>query len=511
MTDPEENQGSQNREDVDYWVNKYLQNKSLGLLDEAKENPKKKEEVEYWMIRFLEKKRRGWVDNLYEHVTRLNSGKIDLPIYDKETLDIQAQIKDIDVKIGLLREEAGSKKKEEGVEYWILKHQEEKKDGIVQALYSLTAEFISGKLDKQEYTQKAAEIEQQLKAASTKISMLRTRMATGESAGEKQEPEQETIMPEVTAKPVLIKQAAVEKKEKLQEPQKEERTAITLGYETFNEDVSVTRVLKYTIAIFIIGGVLLHFYLNSYCLSAPVTMKAPDILALLGLIKDKSPGDYEMLCKYSKGIDYLGEATPESHGDNIIISNAYLGYSENGDKTENDDRILAGYVIHEACHNMMYQVMGGYGKNRENDVERPCERMRYMFMYRVGYYASYMDMVNALAKEEYGKKPLNPTTGISSAFRQLKEDPIYRYGSLGQYCEKTRLGTEKTIESPQGYYVTFKNAGQTDINCGTIEFLVNGVEYPLNCFDLSPGQTYRTGEDFKLKNLDVYSAGIAGC
>ena len=42
MTDPEENQGSQNREDVDYWVNKYLQNKSLGLLDEAKEASRSK-------------------------------------------------------------------------------------------------------------------------------------------------------------------------------------------------------------------------------------------------------------------------------------------------------------------------------------------------------------------------------------------------------------------------------------------------------------------------------------
>lgn len=510
MTDPEENQGSQKREDIDYWVNKYLQNKSLGLLDETKENPKKKEEVEYWMIRYLEKKRRGCLDNLYEHITSLNSGKIDFPTYNKETQDLQAQIKDIDVKLGLLREELGSIKKEEGVEYWIVKHEEEKKESLTQELYGLTSEFISGKLDKQEYSQKAAEIGQQSKAANAKANMLRTRMTTGEHTGEKQEPEQEAVTSEVTDKPVLIKQTPVEKKEKPQEPQEEEKLVFSLGRKTAKEDINITKLLGYTIFLFIIIGILLHFYLNSYCIGVPMTMKAPDILDLMGLIKDKSPGDYEMICKYSKGIDYIGDATPQSHGGNIMISDAYLGYSENGDKTEKDDRVLAGYVIHEACHNMMYQIMGGYSKNRENDVERPCERMRYMFLYRVGYYKSYADMVNALAGEEYGKKPLNPT-GMNSAFRQISEDPIYKYGSLEQYCEKTSLITEKIKDSPQGYHVTLKNAGETDINCGTIEFLVNGVEYPLNCFDLSPGQTYQTGEDFTLKNTDIYSARIAGC
>jgi hypothetical protein len=510
MTDPEGNPGTQKREDIEYWINKYFQNKSLGLLDEEKENPKKREEVEYWMIQYLKKKKKEHSDSLYEHITSLNSGKTDLSTYNKETGEIQAQIEDIDTKIGLLRKELGNVRKEEGVEYWILKHREEKKDSLTQTLYELTADYIAGKLDKQTYDQKAAETEQQLKTVSAKASLLKARMTTGENKEETKEEEQTVVTSQVTAKPVLIKQTTEQKKEKPPEP-KEEKTQITLGRETYNEDVSVLRVLKYTLAIFAIAGILLHLYLNSHCIGAPLATKAPDILALLDVIKDNSPKDYEMICKYSKDIDYVGDATPESHGERIIISNAYLGYSENGDKTEKDDKLLAGYVIHEACHNMMYQVMGGYGKNKENDVERPCERMRYMFMYRAGYYKNYTEMINALSTEEYGKKNPASATKISSILRQTEEDKTYKYGSLGRYCEKTKLKTEKTSENPGRYALTFQNTGETTINCGTIELLINGVENPLDCYELLPGQAYQTGKDIKLKNEDTYTARITGC
>ncbi len=511
MTDPERNPGPQKREDIEYWINSYLQNKSLGRIEEEKESPRKKEEVEFWMIRYLEKKKSGLTGSLYESIKNLNSGKTDLLAYNKETEEIQTQIKDLDVKIGLLRKELTSLRKEEGVEYWILKHREEKVDSLIQTLYGLTADYIAGRLDKATYDQKAAETEQQLKAVSAKANLLRSRMTTGESAGEKQEQEQAAVSPAVTAKPVLIKQSEEGKKEKPGETQEANLPPIIFGHENYNEEISVLKVLKYTVIIFAIGGLLLYFYLNSHCIGVPVTVKAPDIVALLDLIRNSSPKDYEMLCKYGKGIDYIGEAAAASHGDRIMISNAYLGYSENGDKTNTEDRFLAGYIIHEACHNMMYNVMGGYGKNRENDVERPCERMRYMFMYRAGYYKSYAEMIKNLANEEYGKKAPGSTTKISSVLSQGGEDKIYKYGSLGQYCEKTTLKTEKTIENSEGYKLTFQNTGETDINCGTIELLINDVEYPLDCSELLPGQTYQTGKDFKLKNEDTYSARITGC
>jgi len=142
-------QGPQKREDLEYWIAKYLENKEKGMLDEEKANPKKKEEVEYWMMRYLEKKRLTLIDDLYQHIVNLNSGKTDLFIYNKETTDIQAKIKDLDYRINLLRQQLGNTKREEGAEYWMMKHQEEKKAGLVQVLYGLTADYSSGKLDKQ--------------------------------------------------------------------------------------------------------------------------------------------------------------------------------------------------------------------------------------------------------------------------------------------------------------------------------------------------------------------------
>jgi len=61
------------------------------------------------------------------------------------------------------------------------------------------------------------------------------------------------------------------------------------------------------------------------------------------------------------------------------------------------------------------------------------------------------------------------------------------------------------------YRLLFKNTGTVKIHCGTIEFIVNEVEYPLDCFELEPGQEYKTGKDFKLKLGDIYSTRIVGC
>jgi hypothetical protein len=514
MTEPPANPGSKKREDLEYWITKYLDNKEKGLLDEEKANPKKKEEVEYWMVRFLERKRLGLIDSLYEHITNLNTGKTDLFLYNKETADIQTKIKDIDVKLALLREHLGNMRKEEGVEYFMMKHQEEKKESLVQVLYGITSDYASGKLDKAGYDQKSGEIEGQLKAVNAKASLLRSRMDVGKGMEEKAEAEKpEPVTSQVTAKPVLIKQAEPEKKEetKPKKGEKEDTTNTTIGgYEHYHEDISVLKVIKYTIIFFALGGIALHFYLNSHCISAPITIKAPDILALLDIIKDESPGDYEMLCKYSTGIDYVGGAKPVSHGSRIMVSERSLGYNEDGEKVEKNDKILAGNIIHEACHNMMYAVMGGYGKSRERDVERPCERMRYMFMYREGHYKSYSDMVNALAREEYGIKSLQ-TSGISEVFRQTESDNYYKYGVLNTYCEKAKLETGRLSETSQEYRLTFKNAGEVNIHCGTIELLINEVEYPLDCFDLAPGEKYQTGKDFKLAAGDTYSARIVGC
>jgi len=154
---------------------------------------------------------------------------------------------------------------------------------------------------------------------------------------------------------------------------------------------------------FIVAGALLYVYLHLHCISVPLTVKAPDIIALLDLIKAESPGDYDMLCRYSTGMDYVGGLKAMSHGGRIMVSNSLLGYNDDGGKTEKNDKILAGNLAHEGCHNMMHSIMGGYGKNYWADVERPCVRMQYMFMYREGYYKTYSEMINALAKEQYGK------------------------------------------------------------------------------------------------------------
>jgi hypothetical protein len=513
MTEPAANPGSKKREDLEYWIAKYLDNKEKGLLDEEKANPRKKEEVEYWMVRFLERKRLGLIDNLYEHITNLNSGKTDLFIYNKETADIQASIKETDVKLALLREHLGNMRKEEGVEYFMMKHQEEKKESLVQVLYGMTSDYAAGKLDKAGYDQKSMEIEGQLKAVSAKANLLRSRLDAGKNTEETAAP-QKPPMPvkaQVTSKPVLIRPAAPEIKEETKPAKAEQEKTSLGGYEHYKEDISVLKVLKYIILLFAIGGIILYFYLNSHCVSAPITVKAPDILALMDILKAESPGDYEMLCKYSsEGIDYVGGAKAMSHSNRVMLSDSSLGYNSNGEKIEKNDMVLAGNLVHEACHNMMYGVMGGYGKNLEKDVERPCERMRYMFMYREGYYKSYSDMVNALAREEYGKKPMQ-TSSISAVFRQSDADKYYKYSFLSTYCAKAKLTTERVNEPPQEYRLTFKNTGDVNIHCGTIELLVNDVEYPLDCFDLAPGETYQTGKDFKLVPGDAYSARITGC
>lgn len=193
MTEPAANPGSQKREDLEYWITKYLDNKEKGLLDEEKANPKKKEEVEYWMLRYLERKRLGLIDNLYEHITNLNSGKTDLFLYNKETADIQAKLKDMDVKLALLKNIWGNTRKEEGVEYFMMKHQEEKKESFVQVLYGLTSDYATGKLDKASYDQKSGEIDAQLKAVGAKANLLRSRLDTGKNTEKKAEPEKQPL------------------------------------------------------------------------------------------------------------------------------------------------------------------------------------------------------------------------------------------------------------------------------------------------------------------------------
>jgi len=69
-----------------------------------------------------------------------------------------------------------------------------------------------------------------------------------------------------------------------------------------------------------------------------------------------------MLCRYSTGMDYVGGLKAMSHGGRIMVSNSLLGYNDDGGKTEKNDKILAGNLAHEGCHNMMHSIMGGYGK-----------------------------------------------------------------------------------------------------------------------------------------------------
>lgn len=513
MTQTPPNQGSQKREDLEYWIAEYLEHKEKGLLDEEKANPKKKEEVEYWMMRYLERKRLTFVDDLYQHIVNLNSGRTDLFIYNKETADIQTNIKDLDVKLGLLRQQLGSTKKEEGVEYWMMKHQEEKKESLIQVLYGLTSEYSGGKLNKEGYDQRYNEVEAQLKAVSAKANLLRSRLDTAKTTEKKIADESQEEVNHVTITPPAAPKRPPLIREPVKKPpeQKKERIEVALGgYDNYKQDTSVLKVIKYLTVFIILSSLLLHLYLNIHCISAPIAVKAPDIMALLDLIKAESPGDYDMLCKYSSGIDYVGGVKAMSHSDRIMASDALLGYDDKGAKVEKNDKILAGNIIHEACHNMMYSIMGGYGKSIERDVERPCERMRYMFLYREGYYKSYTEMISALSKEEYGKKSLT-SSGISAVFRQSDTDKYYKYGFLNVYCSKATLEAERVNVDEGEYKLSFKNTGKVNIHCGTIELIVNDIEYPLDCFDLEPGKTYVTGKDFKLKPGDIYSVRIVGC
>ncbi|MCX6694723.1 MAG: hypothetical protein NTU61_00285, partial [Candidatus Altiarchaeota archaeon] len=285
--------------------------------------------------------------------------------------------------------------------------------------------------------------------------------------------------------------------------------------EKVNEEAGPVNFWIYAAAGFVLVAILVFIYLNSSCVNVSFSTKAPRILSLLQLVGDKSPGDHEMICRYVDGIDYRqsyssgGYARIPAEGQKmdrtIILSSVMMDYYND------DDSMVAGVLVHEACHYMMNTIMGGFDGMKEEDVERPCERMRYMFLYRAGRYGSYKEMVGALSNEAYGKTVLYRSSGIPSALKQYREDRIYRFtGNVEDYCKETKLEVKGT-EQVDGYSLQLTNTGGTVINCGFVELTVNGREYPLDCFDLAPGQSHATGPDLKIERGESYNVRVAGC
>ncbi len=247
-----------------------------------------------------------------------------------------------------------------------------------------------------------------------------------------------------------------------------------------------------------------YLYLHSMCVPVDISYRAPKMISLLQLVEDKSPTDYQMICAHVDRIGYLTSGSSMASGSELLMSDSHLDYYL-------DDRMTAGILVHEACHNMMHSIIGGFAGLEEKDVERPCERMRYLFLLKSGYYPDYPAMQEALAMERYGRDDLFYTSGIPSALLPFQKDKIYKYDAKAEpYCLKTRL-TASESQGGKGRGVTITNAGNTTVHCGFIELISDGLEYPLGCGELEPGESYMTGADFALKPDAKYTVRVSGC
>jgi len=248
-----------------------------------------------------------------------------------------------------------------------------------------------------------------------------------------------------------------------------------------------------------------YLYTNSMCVPVELSHRAPKLLSLLALVRDKSPTDYRMLCKYTTGIDYLNtDGMSWAQLGRIQLSAGTMDYFK-------DDRQTAGILVHEGCHNMMYSIIGGFGGLQEKDVERPCERMRYLFLLRSGYYSDYQAMQDALALERYGREDLFYTSGIPAVLMPFQQNKVYKNSPRAEpYCRRTRL-TVSESQAGKGRGATISNSGNSTVHCGFIELTSDGVEYPLGCGELKPGESYMTGADFALKPDVKFTFRVSGC
>lgn len=262
------------------------------------------------------------------------------------------------------------------------------------------------------------------------------------------------------------------------------------------------------IVIIPLGIYLLSQYYT--CVPVNISTKILEIFDLLNVIEKNSPKDHDMICKYVDGIDYIYTSMSYAggRGGNIRLGSEYVLTDEHGiSKTER-----ASIIVHEACHIMMGKIMGGRYPMTEKEVERPCERMRYMFLYRAGHFRTYQEMVNGLSREQYGRERLIYTGGIPQILQQFEKDKIYMgSGDIRPYCSKTDITVKKINIDENRFDVQIKNNGTTLIHCGFINLDVGGKEYPIDCMELNPGEVHTTSRNLQLKQGQSISIEVVGC
>jgi hypothetical protein len=211
-----------------------------------------------------------------------------------------------------------------------------------------------------------------------------------------------------------------------------------------------------------------------------------------------------MLCRYSQRVEYVYQGVSTASVNNVITIDTRL--------LDDKDDLPASVLVHEGCHNMMRAILGGRRGLSENDVERPCERMQYMFLYRSGYYKTYLDMVSALKSESYGRDRLFTTDKIPLALRSEANFQIYKNdASPESFCSQTKLHVKENEMKDDRISLTFTNAGSTTMHCGLVELMVNDKEYPLDCFELAPGKSYTTDPQMGIVLWDKYMVRQIGC
>jgi hypothetical protein len=263
--------------------------------------------------------------------------------------------------------------------------------------------------------------------------------------------------------------------------------------------------------VILVLGFFVYYYLTSSCVPVSVfSIYRGKIHDVMELIKDASPGDYEMICGHigliQVGVHRGSFLFPSAEAGKHVVSFSLtmLDYGT--------DRMIAGILVHESCHAMMYDLRGDLNHLTDKEIERPCERMRYRFLYEVGYFKSFDQMVRGLSGEDYGEDFTGEQAFTASSAQSLRAYFRKRFegSDVSDYCRQTALKVEE-IPAVDGFDLLFTNVGKTIIHSGFIELQVNGREYPLESAELKSGDSLRTGDDFRLKRGDGYRAKVVGC
>jgi hypothetical protein len=339
----------------------------------------------------------------------------------------------------------------------------------VNAMEELGKRVRAGEIEKGEYDRKVAEIQGRIKSLNTEVDQVRN-------------------------------QAGVQER-----PAPQEKYYVSMGRASKRSENK--RNLEFILIVASVLGLIFgipYLYTHMMCVPVAFSSQAPRIISLLGLIQKKSPADYDLMCRYVKNLEFTTGNKPTSYSEGTLqVPLQYL--------TQPDDMTTAGLLIHDTCYQMMRSVIGGRKGMSEEDVERPCVRMKYMFLYRAGYFKSYEETVAALAAEKQGFGSNTVGANINLAFMDYQKERIYKYeGDVDEYCSKTKLRVEKLPDAGK-YSIVLTNTGSTTIHCGFVELRVDSLEYPLACAELAPGRSYQSGQDFKLIGGEQYSVRVTGC